>query len=257
MNCKIHGDREAVTQCAGCGSNICEDCAVHLDKGIFCKNCVSRMASANNSAGYAQRRGYAPAPPPTINNYYHPDPAGSRSRGGVNGFFLFCLSAIPGLNYMYMGLMKRGMAFLSTFFLLISIGTFFNFPFFAFAIFIEMCYSFFDGFAIRRKMLMGVEVQDNVDDIIPFFINNKKILAFGGVTLVGLVFFKKGLMLFERMCIGLFGHESYWTFYSLFSNLIGICIVACGIYIIYRAFFKKNSPSNHHNETKHDDYRQN
>ena len=52
MNCSKHKDREAVGMCVRCNSIICEDCAVKINNKYYCKDCVSKMYSNNNSRNY-------------------------------------------------------------------------------------------------------------------------------------------------------------------------------------------------------------
>jgi len=68
---------------------------------------------------------------------------------------------------MYMGLIKRGLFVLVTFFLCIYLAGIFNF--FGFVIAGVVITSFFDGLRIRRKFITGDPVSDDIDDLKAFF----------------------------------------------------------------------------------------
>jgi len=90
-------------------------------------------------------------------------------RRHINGFFLFLLSAIlPGLNYMYLGLMKRGLFFLSAFFVLAGFGSSLGFSFLYWLIPLIWITGFFDAFEKKRRIEAGEYVEDNVDEILNF-----------------------------------------------------------------------------------------
>jgi hypothetical protein len=85
---------------------------------------------------------------------------------------------------MYLGLMKRGLAAMCGFFLLIYLltlvaGSFLGGPLTVLlALSLPVCYLTytFDAFNIRRRMLNGETVHDNIDDVIAFFRRNSKAL---------------------------------------------------------------------------------
>lgn len=235
MNCYTHSQKEAVTRCSECGNYICEECAVDVNGRYMCKKCVEKVASGRGS-GHGERNHYRRSRPPMAPGM--PEPIKD-----INAFFLFCLSAIPGLNYMYMGLMKRGLFFMSSFFLLIFLTAFLSAPSILFIVFILMCYSFFDGFNYRRHILLGEYVKDDVNDIAPFFIKYKGIIIMGVVLVAALSAFKKLGYYFERVFYNLLGDTGYWFLYDFFNTLIGGFIIIAGIFIIYRAFINKNSDS--------------
>lgn len=46
------------------------------------------------------------------------------NRDGISGFLFFIFLAVPGLRHMYLGLMKRGVQFLVSFFGIITLAVF-------------------------------------------------------------------------------------------------------------------------------------
>lgn len=41
ITCAYHGDRPALTYCAGCGKALCGQCVVRLSTGNYCQVCAS------------------------------------------------------------------------------------------------------------------------------------------------------------------------------------------------------------------------
>ena len=231
MNCYNHMDRTAVARCEECGNYICNECIVDVNGKTICKSCVARLAGDKTNPRQNQQNNRRKEPIP---------PGMPVPMKDINAFFLFCLSAVPGLNYMYMGLMKRGLFFMSSFFLVFAIILFADFPALLMVVAIIMFYSFFDGFKIRREILAGKTVNDDVDDILPILVNNKGLIIFGVLALFGLKFLRSISYVLRNFFINYLGHDYYWTFRELFSSIIGLAILAVGAYIIYRVFFKKD-----------------
>jgi hypothetical protein len=117
-------------------------------------------------------------------------------RKNINGglLILFSLFFPPGANYMYMGLIKRGLAAMSGFFLLIyllitsftggaiALGILFSLslPVLWFA-------CFFDGFHIRRRINDGEVVEDGIGDVLSSLFRNKT-LALILLIIIGIAF---------------------------------------------------------------------
>jgi len=120
-------------------------------------------------------------------------PGGRRLSGGL--LFLFTIPPFPsGVNYMYMGLIKRGLAALIGFFLLIYLIGVSSGPLtvlFALAMPVYWLTIAFDGFSIRRRINAGEHVADSIDEAIRFLRNNKYVvwvlLALIGFSLLGTV----------------------------------------------------------------------
>ena len=99
-------------------------------------------------------------------------------------FWIFVLSPLPGLSHMYLGLIRRGLFYISALALLVFLTTalapsilvvltgFSTAALFAVA--------FFEAFAIRRDIVMGKEVKDSIPNI-AFILKNKTLLT---VTLI-------------------------------------------------------------------------
>jgi len=144
--------------------------------------------------------------------------------GKVLWGLLFLFSFLPGANYMYMGLLKRGLATMSLFFLLIFMVSSVNMPLrlmIIFAIPVLVISSFFDGFNVRRRINAGEVVRDDIGDALNSILQNKflctLILVVIAVTLIVTVL---------NIAI------------SIISSLFPLLVVGLGIYIIV----KRKSP---------------
>jgi len=176
MSCYYHSDRSAVNTCSKCGAWLCDGCSVEIDGRVICKTCIARELGNTHVPPHttadprAAAYGYAPAPVVPK----------------VNGFLLFCFSMMPGANYMYMGLIKRGLCVMAAFFASIYATAMIGGMPFAFIIPILAVTSMFDGFRIRRLINEGKDVPDNIDDVREFIRTHRAILI--TVLVAGLFF---------------------------------------------------------------------
>jgi hypothetical protein len=184
MQCRTHPDQNGLNTCNQCGDWLCESCTVEINGRIFCRKCLAQLAAEPES----------PAKPYAERAYAAPETSASAGGRHISWGLLFLFSMMPsGINYMYEGLIKRGLAALSGFFLLIFMGNVFNvWPinmifWFALPVFMIVC--IFDGFNIRRKMNAGLPVSDDVDDIVMFLKRNKSLIVGFLVLLVALSVF--------------------------------------------------------------------
>ncbi|MCL2396472.1 MAG: hypothetical protein FWC93_00210 [Defluviitaleaceae bacterium] len=120
--------------------------------------------------------GAAPSAPPHP-HYAYPPPARRPSR-----FWIFILSVLPGLGHIYLGLIRRGLFYISAlalviFFKVMVIPIFAPVAIFTgFSIAALYAVSFFEAFGIRRDIIMGKEVKDVIPNIGPLG-KNKSLLA--------------------------------------------------------------------------------
>jgi len=120
------------------------------------------------------------SPPPKPPMPYSPyTPYGGYGTKKPSRFVIFILAFMPGLSHMYLGLIKRGLFYISAIalsvFLTVQFGISGLAPLIiitAFANFAICAVAFFEAFAIRRDIVMGKEVQD----VIPSFVKNKTFL---------------------------------------------------------------------------------
>jgi len=89
---------------------------------------------------------------------------------------MFCLSAMPGLAHMYLGLIKRGLFYTSVFALSLTVSFNLLSPIAAIATVVVYAIAFFEAFKMRRDMVMGKEVHDTIPDI-SILSKNKSLLT--------------------------------------------------------------------------------
>jgi hypothetical protein len=123
---------------------------------------------------------------------------------------------------MYEGLIKRGLAALGGFFLLIYLTALFNFwplnLIFGLSIPVYYFACIFDAFNIRRRINAGEAVSDDVDGALRFIKRNKFVII--GFILLLLV------LSFVRMAFDLLSFNLNW---------LPITIVALGIYMLFKS----------------------
>jgi hypothetical protein len=197
MKCAYHPDREGGNTCSKCGAWLCDDCRLDVDNRIVCKNCVAE----------ALRAGPAPIPAPApLPAAYHTEYRPPRRK--ISGFLVFVFSCLPGANFMYMGLMKRGLVTMSTFFLLCFLTSVLDtldwmlpggMILTAGAMALLWFASFFDGFHKRRQLNDGIHVPDDVEGYLGFLSRYKKPILAVAITVVVLSALQGASQMFSYM----------------------------------------------------------
>lgn len=90
-------------------------------------------------------------------------------------FWAFLFSLIPGAGHMYIGLQKKGIQIMVTFFLLMTLHDWINIPLFSIFLPVIWFYSIFD---VRKILNSGVIPEDTVHFNISFNGNGNKIFAY-------------------------------------------------------------------------------
>jgi len=160
MQCRTHPTRSAANTCSHCASWLCDDCVADVQGKIFCRPCLAVLSQA-----------------PTPESHTPPPHYTSATHNKVNlGLLLFFSFFPPGANYMFMGLMRRGLATMAGFFLLIFLIAGSSMPLtliLVFSLVVLTIASFLDGFNVRRRINAGEAVRDDVGDILNGIISNK------------------------------------------------------------------------------------
>ena len=119
-----------------------------------------------------------------------PVPEPGRHYGHVrrpSRFWLFMLSPLPGLGHMYLGLIRRGLFYVSALALLVFLTTTLAPSFLViltgFSMAALFAVAFFETLVIRRDILMGKEVKDVVPNI-GFLVKNKSLMAIVVVIMI-------------------------------------------------------------------------
>jgi hypothetical protein len=206
-----HPTKAASNTCSKCGHWLCDDCAVETGGRTLCRSCITAMEGNT----------FFHEPPPEP---IHGHVVGSAERRRyIDGFMLFLLSLLfpPGANYMYMGLIKRGLAAMCGFFLLIfCIIAFWSFSYsvlFAFSIPILWFTVFFDGYNLRRRINSGEIVEDGVGDAMKSILNNRA-LAVAILIIVVLAF----------------AGNIFSFLFSFLKIAVPVSLVLLALYIIFR-----------------------
>jgi len=182
------------------------------------------------------------------NQHFHsnPHPAHDTAlRYRKSRFLTFIFSALPGLNYMYLGLMKRGLFFMTSFFALIVIIKEIGISFLSFGIFMLICFCLFDSFRIRRQLVDGFDVPDGISDVLSFYKQNKKPILLIMLIVIGIATLRRMTGFFTVTFLESFTFMSIlgvaWNFASFILWLI-IIIAVC--YIIAKIVSRNNKDDN-------------
>ena len=220
MQCKNHPGENGVNTCNQCGTCLCESCSFERGGRIFCPECVAQGAIIGGRSSGGGSSG------DTTRSYRSTH--GHMTKRYVSWGLLFLFSVIipiPGLNYMYMGLIKRGLVAMSAFFgaiyLLIqfmSSSTWAIGILFVFAIPVLWLATTFDGFRTRMRINSGEVISDNIDDIINFIRRNRSILI--------------GFLLF-LLIVNVISSVLPWIFGSL-RHIVPIIIAIWAIHALLR-----------------------
>ena len=202
MQCRSHPDKYAANTCNHCGSWLCADCEVEVQGRQFCRPCLAILGQNTDA--------HMP-PPPKYRTY---------PRRKILWGLLFIFSFLPGANYMYMGLMKRGLAAMSGFFLIIFLLANAFWPFnllLGLTIPVYVLTVFFDGFNVRRRLNAGEAVRDDIGDTLNSILGNKtaRTLILAALAVVLLV-----------SVLGLA--------VAIIGKLIPIIVIVGGLYLLFR-----------------------
>jgi hypothetical protein len=219
MKCIYHNDRDAEFICSSCGQPVCRDCLTIVNGRNVCKSCANRSQNTNPN-GDPNSRG---------NNYKQSD--------GYSGFLFFIFMAVPGLRHMYLGLMKRGLQFLATFFILVAFASTINIlsPLFVPLACIVWFYSAFDSYHCRKMLARGEAIPDN-----PIFedygYNDIKVYLSERKSAVGTIIILLGVyMLFKEVSHYAY-NEGMFRIISIASNMfIPVLLIIGGIYMLSKA----------------------
>jgi hypothetical protein len=195
----VHSERIATGLCHECGKDFCGECLVEIGNTRLCKDCVASTAPrAGAGASYGSAIKFE-----------------LREKKVFNKFLLFIMGALPGLGYMYVGLLKRGLftmaAFSATIYLIATVSGWFAFPLAAIVF-----ASFFDGFRLLRQAREGMALQDGIEDLLAFLKKHK-------VAILGVV-------------VGIIALELLGNVVRNLSSVTPFILIALGAYFL---FFKK------------------
>lgn len=210
MNCKYHKESEAKFICDKCKQPICEECSVDVNGNKICSSCIQKSLFSENRQ--------------------HQKP------GFFENLAFFCFAVVPGAAQMYMGLFKRGFQLMFGFISAIVLFSYLNTEGMMLLIIIPTWFfSFFDSYAIRRRIRKGEEVGDTVIFDYDILIGNKRIVGMA-MLLLGIL----GVVnAFEHSVIQhIFGGNLYW---SIKRSIMPIALIGAGVYMLSKSKKKEEA----------------
>lgn len=202
LKCINHTERETELDCVLCGKQYCEECLVSFNGSNYCKTCLQEKVSGKSD----------------LVSKNPVSAGGKRSR-----FWAFAFSLIPGVGYLYLGLMTRGLQTMVLFFGTIFVASFINFEeIMALVMPVVMFYSIFDTQQLVKEINFGEKVEDRqLFDFraIPF---NQSWIGYG-LILVGVLALLNGIL------------PSYFPILRFVRSVMpALLIIGTGILILYR-----------------------
>lgn len=140
LNCVNHPEKEHISTCTLCGENLCEECQVLINGRSFCKKCLEDKIGEKAEV---DSRKVLPV-------------AQRKSR-----FWAFIFSMVPGVGYLYLGLMNRGLQTMLLFFGSIFLVSFIGFEqIMALVAPVVIFYTIFDTQQMIKDINAGLPVED-------------------------------------------------------------------------------------------------
>ncbi len=202
MKCVNHDDREASAICSICHKPICETCLVELSGGQVCRACLEKKVGGKLKAGSSEK----------------------------SLFWAFVLSLIPGVGYLYLGLMRRGLQAMVIFYGTIFLAAAVNFGAITVLVLpVIMFYTIFDTLQFLKQMNEGQYVEDKL-----LFetgtLESKQSLVGVGLIVLGVLALLNNLL------------PSFFSYHYYINRFVPpLLILALGIYILYRNTGRKDN----------------
>lgn len=204
MKCKYHKEAEAKYICDKCKQPICEECSVEVNGNKICSSCIQKSVFSNE---------------------------GQYRKGGlIENFVFFCFAVVPGAAQMYMNLFKRGFQMMFGFIAAMVLFSYINTEsMIPLVIIPTWFFSFFDSYAIRRRLRRGEIVEDETIFDYRILMENKKA--------VGIVILVLGILgvvnAFEHSVMQyLFDSQLYW---AIKRSIVPAALIFAGVMIITKS----------------------
>lgn len=211
MKCFYHNERENEYICSSCGKPLCSECAININGKPVCRDCNAYIRYNNNRT----------------------------NKDSINGFLFFIYLFLPGLRHMYIGLMKRGLQFLSLFFMGFVLAATLDLPeFFVPLMLIVWFYSAFDSYNYRKIKENGGNISDDpifnefgINEITMFF---KKSRMVSGIFIIILGFYLLLRQLRDYIWKYNIPQIVFDSLNIAFKSIIPILFIIGGIYLIVK-----------------------
>lgn len=156
-----------------------------------------------------------------------------------SSFLTFLAALIPGVGYMYLGLMKKGLEALAVYLLIEPVFGIIGLGFAGILKIIFWFYTFIDTFNLANRIDQGEIIMDS-SFIMDKFVNNNGTIAnnFQGSSkklwnVIGILFIIIGIMaILDKTLVGL---DVYYYVKSVMNKfLVPIILVLFGVYILFK-----------------------
>ncbi|MBS4537972.1 hypothetical protein GOQ27_05835 [Clostridium sp. D2Q-11] len=233
MKCYYHEDREGKLKCDICQKQICEECSNNEKDNIICDECLAKEVFdgdtivmetkySNHNSNREQEN--------ILNNNYYP------VKRIPNSFLGFIFSLVPGAGHMYLGLMKRGVQLMIAFFMLLAIPSILNFAgFIGLFATVVWFYSVFDAYHIKKRLMRGDIVEDELVVEMDWLNMNYYYLGLGLLIFGGLALLNQGLYSFQYIFNIATINIGFKVFRFLREITLPILLIVAGIVLIKRS----------------------
>lgn len=205
MKCENHPEIDSVSTCALCGGYYCDACIIEIDGKDYCRQCIKQKIVGEPSKEETEK---------VITNV-------KKSK-----FLALMFSLVPGVGYLYLGLMKKGLQTMIAFFGSLFIANFISFEEASILLVpVLIFYSIFDTQQLVRDLNEGLPIEDKALYDITKLKFNQKWIGYG-LILVGVLAFVNSLP---------FGLP-YWVH----RMIPPVLMIAAGVAILYRNMKKEN-----------------
>lgn len=208
MKCANHSERDATQVCGLCGNNFCEECLIRLGAADYCKECLEKKMKEGKVPDLDCKDAHAAI----------------RSTDKKSRFWAFVFSLVPGVGYLYLGLMNRGLQTMALFFGTIFAASFINFEqLMGLVVPVTMFYSIFDTQQMVKSINSGEQVED------------KQLFDFKSITInqswIGYAFVVIGILALLNGVLP----QYIPGFYVFRSFLPPLLVIGVGVLILYRS----------------------
>ena len=140
------------------------------------------------------------------------------------------LSLIPGAGHMYLGLMKKGLQFMFTFFSIVMItDLIYSARSFTILNIVVWFYAFFDAYHTRKKLESGKKVDEDLFQELRLDSAKPKYVGIGLIVLGGIVLMQQVAL--EILSLGIIVIPPYIKI-AIINSIFPILLVGMGIFIL-------------------------
>ncbi len=195
MKCVHHEEQEAVAVCLTCHQPVCGTCLIELGGKQYCRACLEKQVVDKAVAGLR----------------------------GKGSFLAFILSLIPGVGYLYLGLMRRGLQTMVVFYGTIFLAAALNFEeITALVLPVILFYTIFDTLQLLKQINDGQQVEDKLLFETGSLEARKGVIG-GGLIVIGAIALLNNLL------------PHFFAYHYYLSRVVpAVLIIALGVYILVR-----------------------